>query len=258
MESFVIPLRPILIFAVVLARVGGVVTFAPFWNHKAVNGKIRALLAMVISLLLTPVLMPHIATPPTEIFHLTLLLGGELIIGFILGFAGRLVFSALEIAASMVGFQMGLSLASTIDPATQAQTAALGIMAQMLGLMVMLAADGHHWMLEITVRSFQLVAPGGFGMSGSLAELMLRLSADALAVGVALATPGILILLSVESLLAVAGRVAPKLEILILGFPVKIAAGLWLLGTSIFFLPSGIRTAFTTLRHAVERMLEAM
>jgi flagellar biosynthetic protein FliR len=258
MEPITIPLRPVLIFAVVLARVGGVVTFAPFWNHKAVNSKIRALLALAITLIVTPVVMPHIATPPTEVLSLTLLLGGELVIGFILGFAGRLVFSALELAASLLGFQMGLSLASTIDPATQAQTAALGILAQMLGLMVMLAADGHHWMLEITVRSFQFVSPGGFGMNGTVAELLLRLSADAFAVGVALAAPAIIVLLSVESLLAIAGRVAPKLEVLLLGFPLKIGVGLWLLGASVFFLPSAIRTAFTTLRHTVERMLGAM
>ena len=258
MEPITLPLRPVLIFVVVLARVGGVVTFAPFWNHQAVNGKVRALLAMIIALLVTPVLMPYLPTPPTEVLSLTLLLGGELMIGFILGFAGRLVFSALEVAASLVGFQMGLSLASTIDPATQAQTAALGMLAQMIGLMVMLGADGHHWMLEITVRSFQFVSPGGFGMNGSLAELMLRLSADAFAVGVALAAPAIIVLLSVESLLAIAGRIAPKLEIMILGFPIKIAVGLWLIGASVFFLPGAIRTAFTMLRHTVERMLGAM
>lgn len=258
MEPFLIPLRPILIFMVVLARVGGVVTFAPFWNHKAVNAKIRAVLAMMIALILTPVLMPHVPTPPTEVLNLVLLLGGELMIGFILGFAGRLVFSALEMTASLVGFQMGLSLASTIDPATQAQTAALGILAQMLGLMVMLSADGHHWMLEITVRSFQVVSPGGFAMNGSMAEMMLRLSADAFAVGVALASPAIIVLLSLESLLAIAGRVAPKLEVLILGFPLKIGVGLWLIGASVFFLPGAIRTAFTTLRHTVTRLLGVM
>jgi flagellar biosynthetic protein FliR len=258
MEPLTIPLHPVLIFMVVLARVGGVVTFAPFWSHKAVNGKIRALLAMVLALIITPVLMPHLPTPPTEFISLALLLGGELIIGFILGFAGRLIFSALELAASLVGFQMGLSLASTIDPATQAQTAALGILAQMFGLMVMLAADGHHWMLEITIRSFQVVAPGGFAMNGSMAEIMLRLSADAFAVGVALAAPAVVVLLSLDSLLGIAGRVAPKLEVLILGFPLKIGVGLWLIGASLFFLPGAVRTAFTTLRHTVNRLLGAM
>ena len=258
MEQFTIPLRPVLIFAVVLARVGGVVSFAPFWDHKAVNIRVRALLALLIALIVSPVVGAHMPTPPTEILSLVLVLGGELIIGFILGFAGRLVFSALEIAASLLGFQMGLSLASTIDPATQAQTAALGILAQMFGLMVMLGANGHHWMLEITVQSYQFVMPGGFHMTGALGEIILRLSADVFATGVALAAPAIIVLLSVDTLLAVAARVSPRLEVLILGFPLKIATGLWLLGASIYFMPGAIRTSFTTLRHAIERALGAM
>lgn len=258
MEPITIPLRPVLIFAVVLARVGGVVTFAPFWNHKSVNVRVRAVLAMMIALIVSPVVGAQMPTPPTEVLSLVLVLGGELIIGFILGFAGRLVFSALETAASLLGFQMGLSLASTIDPATQAQTAALGILAQMLGLMVLLSTNGHHWMLEIAIQSYQFVMPGGFHLTGALAEIMLRLSADALAVGVALAAPATIVLLSIECLLAVAARVAPRLEVLILSFPLKITTGLWLLGASIYFMPGAIRTAFTTLRHAITRMLGAM
>ncbi len=258
MESITIPLRPVLIYAVVLARVGGVVTFAPFWDHKAVNIRIRALLALSIALIIAPVVAARMPTPPTEIFSLTLVLGGELIIGFILGFAGRLVFSAIEMAAGLLGFQMGLSLASTIDPATQAQTAALAILAQMFGLMVMLASNGHHWMLEVTVQSYQFVVPGGFHMTGALGEIILRLSADALATGVALAAPAIVVLLSIDTLLAVAARVSPRLEILILGFPLKIATGLWLLGASVYFMPGAIRTAFTSLRHAITRALGAM
>ena len=258
MESFTIPLRPVLIYAVVLARVGGVVTFAPFWDHKAVNVRIRALLALSIALIIAPVVAARMPTPPTEVFSLALVLGGELMIGFILGFAGRLVFSALEMAASLLGFQMGLSLASTIDPATQAQTAALSILAQMFGLMVMLASNGHHWMLEVTVQSYQFVVPGGFHMTGALGEIILRLSADALATGVALAAPAIVVLLSIDTLLAVAARVSPRLEILILGFPLKIATGLWLLGASIYFMPGAIRTAFTSLRQAITRALGAM
>jgi flagellar biosynthesis protein FliR len=258
MEPILIPLRPVLIFIVVLARVGGVVTFAPFWSHRAVSARVRGLLAMALALIVMPVIAPRLATPPTELISLTMLLAGELVIGFILGFAGRLVFSALEMAAQALGFQMGLSLASTIDPATQAQTAALGMLAQMFGLMVLLAANGHHWMLEVTVRSFQFVSPGGFSMNGTLADIILRLSADALAAGVALAAPATIALLAVECMLAFAGRAAQRLEILILGFPIKIATGLWLTGASLYFMPAAVRSTFATLRTALVHALEAM
>lgn len=258
MDFLTLPLQPILVFLVVLARVGGMVTFSPFWGHQSVNARVRAFLAMAVALVLTPAVSSRLPLLPDEPLRLSLILGSELVVGFLIGFCGKLVFSALDAAASALGFQMGLSLASTIDPATQAQTAALGILAQMFGLMVMLAADGHHWVLEVTVRSYSLVGAGGFRVTPAMADAVLRLSADALAAGVALAAPAIIVLLSVEILLAVAGRVAQRLEILLLSFPIKLAAGLWLLGSSIYFMPAAVRTSFSNLQATVMKVLGAM
>ncbi|MGH9901946.1 MAG: flagellar biosynthetic protein FliR, partial [Pyrinomonadaceae bacterium] len=150
MDSIVIPLRPVLIFAVVLARVGGLVTFAPFWSHRAANSRVRVILAMALAFVVTPVVAPRLETPPSNLVGLAVVIAGELLVGCALGFVGRLVFSGLEQAAQIIGFQMGFSLAGTIDPATRAQTTALGTVAQMLGLMALLAADGHHWLLLAT------------------------------------------------------------------------------------------------------------
>ena len=253
-----IPLSPLLIFTVVLARVGGLVTFAPFWSHQAAPVRVRVVLALVLALVITPVVAPHLPAPPSELGALTLVLAGELAIGCALGFVGRLVFSALEMAAHVLGFQMGLSLASTIDPATQAQTAALGIIAQMFGLMILLAADGHHWFLAATVKSFQHTAPGHFTLSPALVQLFLRLSAEALAVGVALAAPSIVVLLATEFALAIAGRAAPQLQVMILGFPIKIAVGLWMVGASLYFMPGAVRSALSAIREALGRAIAAM
>jgi flagellar biosynthesis protein FliR len=258
METITIPLRPVLLFVVVLARVGGLVTFAPFWSHQAVTPRARALLALALALVITPTVAPRLATPPTNLIELALVIAGELLIGCALGFVGKLVFSALEVAAQILGFQVGLSLAGVIDPATRAQTAALGTVAQMLGLMVLVAADGHHWLLAATAQSYAAVAPGGFAATAQMAEVMLRLSANALAVGVALAAPAIIVLLAVEALLGVMGRAAPRLELMVMSFPVKIAVGLWLVGSALYFIPGAIRSALGAMRQGVTALLKAM
>jgi flagellar biosynthetic protein FliR len=254
MEPIIIPLRPVLLFAVVLARVGGLVTFAPFWGHQAVNARVRATLALALALVLTPALSARLAAPPADLIGLATVIVTELAVGCLIGFIGKMIFSALEVAAQVTGFQMGLSLAATIDPATQAQTAALGTIAQMFGLMVLLAADGHHWLLAATVRSYHFIGAGAFALKPPLAEVVLRLSADLLSAGVALAAPAIIVLVSVEFILAIAGRAAPQLQIMILGFPIKIAVGLWLLGASLFFLPGAVRTIFSTLSTAIKQV----
>jgi flagellar biosynthetic protein FliR len=153
---------------------------------------------------------------------------------------------------------MGFSLASMIDPATNVQTTVFGTIAQLCGIVILLAADGHHWLLSATVRSFETIGTGHFSASLEFAQLCLRLSADALAVGVALAAPALIVLLTVEFAIAIAGRIAPQLNVLIMGFPVKILVGLWLIGASLYFLPGAFRDVITTIRANLEYALDAM
>ena len=153
---------------------------------------------------------------------------------------------------------MGFSLAGTIDPSTQANTTAFGIIAQMLGLMVLLGADGHHWFLAATVKSFSNVSPGEFSFSPELLDFFLRMSGDALVVGVALAAPAIIVLLSVEFALEFFGRTAPQFQMFILGFPLKISIGLWLIGASLYFLPSAFRDNLSQIYQGLAKILNLM
>ncbi len=258
METFEIPLHPLLVFLVVLARIGGLVTFAPFWSHHAANTKIRVILAFVLAFALTPVIMTRIETPPDEIYAFSLILIGELLIGLIMGFVGKVVFLGFELAAHFIGSQMGFSLAGTIDPSTKAQTTALGTIAQMLGLMILLGSDGHHWFLAAAVKSFSTTAPGSFVFTAELLEIFLRLSANALVVGVTLAAPALIVLLAVELALEFFGRTAPQFQVFILGFPIKIGIGLWLIGASLYFMPNTFRDVISQIYQGLNQVLGAM
>jgi flagellar biosynthesis protein FliR len=258
LESFVLPLRPVLVFLVVLARIGGLVTFAPFWGHKAANAKIRVVLGIVLALALTPILISRIDTPPSDIGGISVMMIGELIIGLVLGFVGRVVFTGFELGAHLLAAQMGFSLAGTVDPSTQAQTTAFGTIAQMLGLMTLLAANGHHWFLAATVKSFSTTAPGSFSFSPELLDALLRFSGDALVVGVSLAAPAIIVLLAVEFALEFFGRTAPQFQVFILGFPFKIAIGFWLVGASLYFMPNAIREVLAGVYNNLVQVLGIM
>jgi flagellar biosynthesis protein FliR len=253
--SLTFPLHPILIFIIVLARVGGMVTFAPFWSSRTSSTKVRVVLALALALVITPVVSPHLPTPPTHLIGLAIMILGELLIGLLFGFVGRVVFNSLGMAAQILSLLMGFSLASVIDPSTRAQTTAIGTIAQMFGIVVMLGVDGHHWLLTSTMQSFYPIPPGDFRIAPALIELLIRLTANSLAVGVALAAPAVVTLLTVEVTLAIAGRASQRLEIMVLGFPIKIAIGLWLLGASLYFLPSAWRTALDSIRTTINQMI---
>ena len=219
---------------------------------------VRVMLAAILAIALTPAVMPRIGTPPTEVAPLFAVLVGELAVGMAMGFAGRLVFSGFEMAAHLLASQMGFSLAGTIDPSTQAQTTALGIAAQMIGLLILLGMNGHHWFLAAAVKSYSTTAPGDFAVSAEMIEVLVRLSANILVVGVTLAAPAVIVLLAVEFALEIFGRTATQFQVFILGFPIKIAVGLWVLGSCIYFLPGAMRSVLVGVYDALVKILGVM
>lgn len=207
---------------------------------------------------MTPIISSRIETPPSETMALAAVLMGEMTIGALMGFVGKLVFSGFDFAAHFVSSQMGFSLAGTIDPSTQAHTTAFGTIAQMMALLVLLGIDGHYWFLGATVKSFFEVAPGTFAMNGQILDILLKLSSSALTVGVTLAAPAIIILLAVEFALEFFGKTAPQFQIFVLGFPIKIAVGLWLIGGSIYLVPNAMRDVLSNIYHGLTQVLGAM
>ncbi len=199
--------------------------------------------------------MDKIDAPQPEIYSLTLILLGELLIGVLMGYVGRIVFTGFEMAAHFLGNQMGFSLAGIIDPDTRAQTTTFGIGAQMLALTVMLTANGHHWFLIAAVKSYERVPPGGFNVSADLIDILIRMTASTLAVGLSLAAPAIIVLVVIEFGLEFFGRTAPQFQVFILGFPLKIGIGLTILGASLYFLPSAFREVLGAIYTGLDQVL---
>ena len=183
---------------------------------------------------------------------------GEMMIGMIMGFVGRLIFLGFEMAAHFLGAQMGFALAGVIDPNTNAQTTTFGIIAQMLSLIVLLSANGHHWFLIASVKSFSTTPPGSFYISAQLLDILIRLSADAIVVGVSLAAPAIIVLVVIEFGLEFFGRTAPQFQVFILGFPIKIGLGLWIIGASIYFIPTAFRDVLGSIYEGLNQVMSAM
>ena len=89
-------------------------------------------------------------------------------------------------------------------------------------------------------------------------EVLVRHSANILVVGVTLAAPAVIVLLAVEFALEIFGRTAPQFQVFILGFPIKIAVGLWVLGSCIYFLPGAMRSVLVGVYDALVKILGVM
>jgi flagellar biosynthetic protein FliR len=214
--------------SLVLARCSGTLLLAPIFSAETIPLRIRGAFA----LLLTLVLSAHLGPVLSERSALALAFAavGELLVGLVIGLLFRFVLLVVEMAGELAGLQMGFAFAQLVDPLTQESS---DVTAQLLGaltVLLLLAADGHRWIIAALAASFRTV-PLATSLSrlGSISEVV-PLFGAVIATALRLAAPVVVALLMCNVALALLARAAPQLSLFFLGFGISIGVGLIVLG----------------------------
>ena len=234
-----------------LARILALLAAAPPFNNAALTTRIRLVLGLAIALAISPALPPMPAIEPASGLGL-LILAQQMIIGFAMGFVLRLVFSAIDLAGMMISTQMGLGFATAYDPQTAAQTPVVSELLGMLALLVFLSIDGHLMVLATLVKSFTLLPVGVWTISEASWLNIANAGGVIFSSGVMLALPALVALLITNVALGVLGRVAPQLNLIVIGFPVTILLGFVALYVGMSHLGAPLRQLF---EHGLQSML---
>ena len=206
-------------------RTLAVFTSAPIFSARAFPTRSKIALAFFVALA-TQASMPTTAVigvnDPGAMGAVVQQVG----IGLAIGFAVRLVFSAVELAGEVVGFQMGLNFAAFFDPAMNTQSSAVArFFGQMVSLLFVVM-NGHLMVLVAINRSFQAF-PTDQNFLISLERMRLyRFGADIFASALWIALPMIGMLMFVNLALGIVSRIAPQMNIFAVGFPVTLVVGL--------------------------------
>lgn len=150
----------------------------------------------------------------------------QLVIGFALGFAVRIVFAAVEFAGELVGLQMGLSYASFFDPSSGGQITAVSRLFGTTVGFLFIVINGHLLVVHAVVGSFHAFPLGDEPLAFLRRMLPHRWGAEIFALGLWIALPMIAMLLFVNLVLGVVSRVASQMNIFAIGFPVTLGVGL--------------------------------
>ncbi len=258
MDHFVIPLDLVVKFLIIMVRVGGIATFAPFWSFKAIAPRIRVAFVFLAALVLFPALAPELRVRISDAASLLLAAGSELMIGLAIGLVGRMLLAACELAAHLIGFQAGISLVNIIDPGSQVNAPALLAFFSFIGVILMLSVNGHHWFLQAMVDSFRAIPPGQAHLSGQFIALLSKLSANILLLGIKLSAPVLVALLMLDLILALAGKAAPQIQVLIDGISIKILTGIWVLGLSVYYMSRTLDHYLSNLPRDLYRVIETL
>ena len=208
-----------------LARVGAVLAVAPPFAAVAVPVRVRALIAMALTVGLLPAVSAHAA--PQSLAGLAVGVAGEVLIGLAMGMSLALVFTAAQWAGELVTQQMGLSLSEIYDPrGAGGQAGALGHLYWLLAVVVFMGANGHHALLRGVAASFDVVPVMTLSAGAPIVSLMVGLLQSATGLAIQLAAPVFVTMLVADLALGMVGRTMPQLGMMTAGVTVRSVAGL--------------------------------
>jgi len=234
--SLTISLSTLCGFLLVLARVSGLLAFVPVPGLAAGPDAARAVLALALTVTLFPV-WPHPAAEGLLVGRMVGWMLAEAGFGLTIGIAVSFLLEGVQLAAQMVGLEAGYSFASTIDPATQADTTTLQMMAQLFAGSLFFALGFDRQVLHVLAASLQSIPSGSYVLTESLVETVARLGSGIFATGVQLALPVLALTLLLDVAFGVLGRLHAQLQLLSLSFAVKMLVSLAFLASVLKLYP---------------------
>lgn len=215
-----------------LARILALMASAPVFSNAALSPQIRLVIGLAVALGLAPALPPMPPVSPGSWLGIAVL-AQQILIGVVLGFTLRIVFSAVDLAGELIGLQMGLGFATFYDPQSGAQTPVVSEFLGLLTTLLFLAMNGHLLAFSVLAESFKLLPVGATLFASKGLAVMLAWTATLFSAGLMLALPIITALLIANIALGILARVAQSLNIFAVGFPVTIVSGFMVLMLSL-------------------------
>lgn len=257
MISVSLPLPQLQMFFLIFLRVGSILMTMPIFKGKSIPVLFKAGLALATSMALFPILKLENFPAFTDLTPFAIGIIREILLGISIGLAVNFIFTGLQLAGQLVGYQMGMAVARVMDPSTNLQVPLLGQFNELFALLIFISINAHHWFIRALAESYQLVPPFGFRISGSLIEQLVGMAGNMFVIAVKLGAPVIAVLLLTSIAFGLIARTVPQMNVFFVAMPLKIAVGLLFMGFCLPYFSSFLKTTFSRLGDTIMLLLKA-
>lgn len=206
----------------------GVAVLLPTPGGRPLPAVLRVALAVLMGTVLVGV-VPRAPMPPDGAWGLiAVAVAREVTLGLALGFVGRTVFAAAELAGRLIANELGLTAAPGFDVPTPAQEPLPSFIAAFAALMFFLIG-GHQGAIAAFARSFDLAPAGAASFGPRAAEALVHATAYVIELGLRIAAPFIALNFVITLAFSILGRAVPRMNVFIASYPVRTMIGLSLL-----------------------------
>ena len=234
----------ILGFLLVMTRVGAFFSVSPVFSWQAIPVQIKVSVAIIISIFFSVINVCPLNSEDVGAIQVCLMMANEAIYGLALGLIASMLFTVVKIGGRIIERQMGLSMASVLDPLSGDNGQPLGLLMEMIFILLLLSANGHHMFLLTISKSYDVFAIGTIPTIDVLLKSIMIAGSTMLTLGLKLSAPILGAFLLMMVVLAIMARAAPEANILFLSLPLRVGLGLMMVAIFIPFI-SGFIAEFS-------------
>ena len=242
----------------VFTRITSALAFLPVVGGVAVPNYAKVGLGVFVSAVIFPLAPISSVSVDVDVLTMGMKIAGEMVIGFFTSMLVNLIFSGVQLAGSVIGFQVGFGIVNVVDPVTSAQISITSQFLNLVALLLFLSLNFHHVLLHAVVNSFSYVPPGEFAAQPGLYDILINSMGAVYVMGVQIAAPLTVMLLLKQAAMGLIARTIPQMNIFIVGFPLTIAFGLFAMGLSLPVLAVYLERIFSRTASQVDMALRLM
>lgn len=212
-------------FLLILVRISGFMVAAPIFSLRNIPMRVKTLLALAIAIVVFHV-VPYREVIYSTTIEYAIVVITEMLAGVIMGFMANVAYYILSFAGQIIDQEIGFSMVNQYDPITSAQVTVTGNLYTYAVMLMVLITNMHHYLIRAITDSFQVIPVGSVVVDFNLYEVMKRFLVDYFVLGFRIVLPIFASLLVVNTILAILARVAPQMNMFVIGLQLKVFVGL--------------------------------
>lgn len=246
-------------YLLIFCRIASLIYTAPFFSLSGVPKRTKIGFSMVISYLLYTVIPKTPVMEYDTVIGYAVLVMKEVIAGLLLGYACNICTTVVGFAGRIIDMEIGLSMASLMDPATKENLSITGALYQYAVTLMLIITGMYQYILKALVESFTLIpVTGALFVPEKLLSVMLKFLADYVLMGFRICLPVFAVMIILNAILGILTKVAPQMNMFSVGIQMKVFVGLIVLVLTTRMLPDISNMIFTEMKTMMVAFVEAM
>jgi flagellar biosynthetic protein FliR len=247
------------LFALVVVRVTSFFFNMPIFGGQYIPNTVKIGAGVGLALVIFP-LVPQAVVPSEAplLMDFGVFILKEFLVGVTTGFMVSIFILGIRFTGILIGQNMGLMMANVVDPESNMQVSILEQIHYLVFLFVFLSLNGHLTIVRCIVDSYSMIPIGGFNFHSDIIIMIVNTLSKMFKIGFNIAMPVFGALMIVTVLLGFVAKVAQKVQVMLLSFPLRIIVGIIILSLAFPMMMEIFFNTFEEIKLEMYKIMQTM